>query len=466
MTMPVTLVEAAAALASGSLTSVDLTTAALETIDRRDAELGAFVTVTAEPALAAARAADRAFDAGVVRGPLQGIPLAVKDNIATRDAPTTANSRVLAPGWGGGADATSVARLRAAGAVLVGKATTSEFACGLPDPALGFPIPRNPWDPRLTPSGSSAGTAIAVATGMALGGLGTDTAGSVRAPAAATGITGLKPTYGLVPTHGVVPLAPSLDTVGPMARSSRDCALLLQALAGPDRTDLRGAAVPHDGPVLDGDLTGLRVGLPRRGWLDDPAVSTEVAAALATVVDELAAAGADLVEVTVPLRSEAWHANNLIWLHEAFALHRADLATRWSDYGASTRETLARGAFVSEGDYARATVVRELFRRAAAVVFEEVDVLLTPYFVAPLPRWDEEDMGGLFSGTGFSGQWNLAGLPAMSLPCGVGVDGLPLSCQLVGRGFDEATLLRVADAYQRRTGWHRRVPPAGASTRH
>jgi aspartyl-tRNA(Asn)/glutamyl-tRNA(Gln) amidotransferase subunit A len=460
-TSPLTIQEAAAALADGTLTSVELTSAKLKLIEDKDGDLGAFVTVCEETAMAAAEAADRDFDRGVVRHPLQGIPLAVKDIIATKDAPTTANSRVLDPAWGQGVDAPVVARLRETGAVLIGKSTTSEFACGLPDPTKGFPIPRNPWNLEHTASGSSAGTGIAVGAGLVLGGLGTDTGGSVRAPAAASGLTGLKVTFGRVPKNGVVPLGYSLDSVGPMARSAYDCALMLEVMAGYDAGDPCAStmAVPAYTEALDGDVTGLRIGVPRGYWLDNPAIVDEVRDAVVAGLDELAAAGAVLVDVELPYAAEAGHANNVTWVAEGFAYHRNDLVSRWSDYGASTRDVLGRGAFFSGADYTQAQRVRALFRAESARVFADVDVLLTPYTPGLTPRADEMDMGSLFTGVGFSGQWNLTGQPAVTVPCGMGSNGLPLSLQIVGRPFGEATVLKVADAYQRRTDWHLQVPP-------
>lgn len=456
-----TISDAAARLRDGSVSAVQLTTAALDRVADRDAELGAFVVVLHERALAAAAAADRDFAAGVDRGPLQGVPLAVKDIISTKDAPTTANSRVLDPSWGGGVDAPVVARLRRSGAVIIGKSTTSEFACGLPDPTKGFPIPRNPWNLDHTASGSSSGTGIAVSTGMVLGGLGTDTGGSVRGPAAATGHTGLKVTFGRVPKSGVVPLAYTLDSVGPMARSALDCALILQTIAGYDPGDPDAATkpVPRYAELLDGDVRGLRIGVPREYFFDSPGLAAEVRDAVLTALGELQGAGAVLVDVVVPWAAQAQDANNVTWVGEAFAYHRNNLVHRWSDYGASTRDVLARGAFYTAADYTQAQRVRTVFCAAVAAVFRDVDVLVTPTFAELVPRSARTDMDTVFTGVGFMGQWNFSGQPAVSVPCGVDGAGLPIGMQIVGAPFDEATVLRVADAYQRNTDWHLRVPP-------
>jgi len=462
---PLTITDAAAGLRAGTVTAVELATESLRRIAATNDELGAFVTWMEEPALAAAAQADADFASGIDRHPLQGIPLAVKDIISTRDAPTTANSRILDPSWGGGVDAPVVARLREVGGVVVGKSTTSEFAAGLPDPTKGFPIPRNPWNTDHSASGSSSGTGIAVAAGLVLGGLGTDTGGSVRGPASANGTTGLKVTFGRVPKNGVVPLGYTLDSVGPLARSALDCALMLEVMAGfdagdPDAIDV---PVPTYSAALDGDVGGLRIGLPMPYFFDDPGPSPETRAAVLAVADALAGEGAVLVETEIPYAAAANDANTLTWMAEGYAYHRNDLVARWETYGASFRDTLGRAAFLDGPDYVQAQRVRRAFRAGLAAVFETVDVLLMPVSSTPSPRADEMDMMGfLWSHPGYTSQWNLAGVPGAAAPCGFGTTGLPLSFQVVGPAFSEATVLKVVDAYQRTTDWHLRVPPVGA----
>ncbi|WP_067452025.1 amidase [Actinomadura macra] len=471
--LPLTIEDAAAALRSGAVTSTALTRTVLDRIVRFDGGLGAYVTVCEAEALAAAAEADADFARGRDRSPLQGIPLVVKDIIATRDAPTRANSEVLDPGWGDGVDAPAVARLRAAGSVLLGKSTTNEFACGLPaepthgepahDDATRFPFPRNPWNPEHTPMGSSSGTAIAVSAGLALGGLGTDTGGSVRGPAGANGHTGLKVTFGRVPKSGVVPCAFSLDTVGPMARSAYDCALILDVIAGHDPGDRYSSAVPVDRyaeGARGGGVDGLRVGVPTRYFLDSPLLDGEVHCGVLGAADELARAGATLTDVVVPHAQEANDANNITFLSEAFAYHRKNLVGRWDEYGRSTRELLARAAFFTGADYVQAQRVRTLFRQVLAEVFAQVDVLLTPVALTAAAPIASADMTAALVRPGFHGLWNAAGLPAVAVPCGFTAAGLPLSFQVVGRPFGESTVLRVADTYQRHTDWHLRVPPA------
>jgi aspartyl-tRNA(Asn)/glutamyl-tRNA(Gln) amidotransferase subunit A len=459
--LPTTIREAAADLRAGRHTAVGLTAALLERTKSLNPTLGAFVTVTAEHALEAAAAADRDFAAGVDRGPLQGIPLAVKDIIATRDAPTTANSRVLDPAWGAGVDAPVVERLREAGSVIIGKATTSEFACGLPDPDKGFAVPRNPWNIEHSAGGSSSGTGVAIAAGLVLGGLGTDTGGSVRFPAALNGHTGLKVTFGRVPKNGVVPLAYTLDSVGPMARSAEDCALLLEAIAGHHEGDRYcvDIGVPRYSTLLTGNVDGIRIGAPMPYFFDDEGLDDEVRAAVLAAIDVLGDAGAAIEETVVPHAREAKVANTITMGAEAFAYHRDDLATRWSDYGRHTRMTLGRAALFSAADYAQAQRFRSYFMREVAELFESYDVLVTPAWPSPARRIDAMASEDMVVGPSFSGPWNLAGLPAAAVPCGFSTDGLPLSMQIVAKPFAEDIVLLVADAYQRVTDWHLRTPP-------
>lgn len=458
--LPPTIKDAAAALRAGTVSSVQLTTEYLGRIASLNETLGAFVAVSGETALSAAEAADRELAHGVDHGPLHGIPLAVKDIISTSEAPTTANSRVLDPDWGGRVDAPVVARLRAAGSVILGKTTTSEFACGLPDPDKGFLIPHNPWNLAHSPAGSSSGTGIAVAAGLALGGLGTDTGGSVRGPASFNGHTGLKVTFGRVPKNGVVPLGYTLDSIGPMARSAYDCAVMLEVMAGYDPGDAHAARVPVPpySEMLTGDLQGLRIGVPIPYFFDAPDVTDEVKAAVFSALGVLETLGAGTTETVVPYAAQAKDANQITMTGEAYAYHRDNLVNRWTDYGQYTRRTLVRGAFYTAGDYAQAQRFRAFFRRAVAGLLTSYDVLIMPTSPAPAPRADEMSPEKQLRSASFTSPWNLAGLPAAAVPCGFSADGLPLSMQVVGRPFAEGTVLKVADAYQRKTDWHLQVP--------
>ncbi|MBF0688392.1 MAG: amidase [Cellulomonas sp.] len=458
-----TIHDAAAALRDGTLTSVALTQEILDRTAAQNDALGAYVEVTADQALEQAAAADAALAAGRDTGPLQGIPLAIKDIIAMKGAPTTANSHVLDPQWGAGTDAPVVARLRDAGAVFVGKSTTSEFALGLPDDTKRFRIPRNPWDLTRTPAGSSSGTGIAVAAGLALGGLGTDTGGSVRSPASVNGHTGLKVTYGRVPKSGVVPLGYSLDSVGPMARSAWDCAAMLEVMAGHDPSDPNASTAPVDAytAALDGDVAGLRIGVPTEYFLDHDLLDPEVRAAVLAGVDLLVGMGARARDVVVPDAAAAKDATHLVLVAEAYAYHRHDLVHRWEDYGRFTRTSLARGALLSAADLAQASRFRQHFARNVARLLEDHDVLITPTAPTPAQVAAEMDVSQRLRQPAYTGQWNLTGLPAVAVPAGFSSTGLPLSLQVVGKPFAEATVLKVADALQRVTDHHLQAPRVG-----
>jgi aspartyl-tRNA(Asn)/glutamyl-tRNA(Gln) amidotransferase subunit A len=459
--VPLTIKDAAAALRSGTTTSADLTAALLERIERLNPSLGAFIVVTGDSALAAARQADAELRQGVDKGPLHGIPLGVKDIIATRDAPTTANSHILDPEWGAGWDAPVVERLRATGAVILGKTVTSEFACGAPDPDNGFPMPKNPWNLEHSAAGSSAGTGIAVAAGLALGGLGTDTGGSVRGPAAVNGHTGLKVTFGRVPKFGCVPLGYSLDSIGPMARTAWDCAALLRVMAGYDARDPTAADMPVADytAALVGDIRGLRVGVPLPYFFDASELDAEVKAAVLLGIEALKQLGAVVREIALPHAEVAKTANNLILAADGLAYHHNDLGARWQSYGRYTRTVIARGAMYTAADYVQAQRFRSYFKKVVADRMADLDVLVTPTMTTPAEKSADIDMSKRMLGVSFTGIWNLVGLPALAVPCGFSSSGLPLSMQIIGKPFDEATVLRVGDAYQRTVDWQLRVPP-------
>ena len=462
MTTPTTIREAAAALRARQVSSVELTRDALDRIARLDERVGAFLLVTGDAAMSMAQQADADFAAGIDRGPLQGIPFALKDILATKDAPTTANSLVLDRAWADGYDAVVSERIRATGAALMGKLVLSEFALGPPDPTKGFPIPRNPWDLERTPGGSSSGTGIAVSTGMILGGLGTDTGGSVRIPAAVNGHSGLKVTYGRVPKWGCVPLGYSLDSIGPMARSAYDCALILQVIAGFDPRDSTAAVAPTDDYIatIEDGVRGMRVGVPTEYFFDHPALDPEMKAATEVVLDVLRDQGAEIVEVRLPHAAEAKEANTLTMVTEAFAYHRMDMATaKWVDYGTGTRMIIARAAFYTAADYVQAQRFRSYFAKEAAKVMAGVDVLITPSVVEPAQIVANMDMAKRLTAPSYSGPFNLLGYPALAMPSGFTKSGLPLSAQVVGAPFAEATVLRVGHAYQQATAWHLAVPP-------
>lgn len=460
MTLPQTIQAAAAALRAGEVTSVELTEAALAKIHELNDTVGAFIAVTDEIALTAAKQADADLAAGKDSGPLQGIPFALKDILATKDAPTTANSLVLDPKWGEGYDSVTSERVRAAGAALTGKLVLSEFALGMPDPEKPFPIPRNPWALDRTPGGSSSGTGIAVSTGMVLGGIGTDTGGSVRCPAAYCGHTGLKVSYGRVPKWGCAPLGYSLDSIGPMARSAWDCAAILNVIAGYDARDMTAATAPTEDYLanIEGGVKGLKVGVPTEYFFDHPLLNAEQKASSEAVVAALKDLGAEIIEVNLPKSDLAKEANTLTMITEAFSYHRMDMGSRWTDYGRGVRNMIARGALYSGTDYVQAQRFRSWYAKQAAQVMATVDVLVTPTIVEPAQLTAEMDMSKRMLQPSYSGPFNLLGYPGLAIPSGFSSEGLPLSTQIVGAPFAEALALRVGHAYQQVTDFHLQVP--------
>ena len=466
MPSPRTIESAAAALRSGEVTSVELTGEALERIGALDARLGAFIAVNEAGAMQQAEQADADLAAGVDRGPLQGIPFGIKDILATHDQPTTANSLILDPAWGEGYDAVVTERVRASGAVIMGKLVLSEFALGTPDEEKPFPIPRNPWRLDRTPGGSSSGTGIAVSTGMVLAGLGTDTGGSVRFPAAYCGHTGLKVTYGRVPKWGCVPLGYTLDSIGPMARSAHDCGAVLNVIAGHDPRDPTASAEPTEDYLdgVDAGVAGLRIGVPRAYFFDHEDLDPEIGAATEAVIDALAGLGAEVVEVELPHSDIAKDANTLTMLSEAFAYHKMDMASeRWTEYGKGARIMIGRAALYSAADYIQAQRFRSWYAKQAARVMGSVDALVVPMTPEPAPEYPPPDMNRRLTMPSYAGPFNILGYPAIALPAGFSSElVLPLSAQIVGAPFAEALLVRMGHAYQQLTHWHLQVPPADA----
>ncbi len=462
--LPSTIVEAGEWLRSGRLSSLELTQAQLDNADAAQDTLAAFITIAHDSALAAARQADQERASGIDRGPLHGIPIGVKDIIATVDAPTTANSRVMDPAWGDGHDATVMTKLRAAGAIMLGKLGLNEYAIGFPDPDTGFRIPKNPWDLERFPGGSSSGTGAAVAGGLILGGLGTDTGGSIRGPSSFCGITGIKATFGLVSKEGCVPLGYSLDNIGPMTHTVRDCALMLQAMAGFDPADPCSVNRPVANMLagLDGNLTGVRIGVPREYFFDVPELDPEVRQAVLDAIDGMAVEGATLVDISIPHAAIARHAQRVIMFGEAYAYHEPDLQAHPELYGKYTRQNIRQGAFFSAADYVQAQRVRSIIKAETIQALSEVDVLVTPTMLSTAPTFAGYDFESMMKQPTFTGIWNLTGSPAISICCGFSKAGLPIGMQLVGKAFDEPTMFKVGDAYQAITDWHLAVPQPGA----
>jgi len=462
-----TITEAAAALRSGEVTSAELVRNAISVADRCDGEVGSFIVRYQQSSVAAAEAADAALAAGEEIGPLHGIPIGIKDIISTSEGTSTAQSLVLDPQWGiDRGDAVVVSRLRAAGAVIMGKLTTMEFACGMPDFDRPFPIPRNPWGLDYWAGGSSSGSGSSVSTGMVMGALGTDTAGSIRIPAAFCGVTGVMPTFGLVPKSGCVPLGYSLDHIGPLTRSARDAATLLGVLAGYDSSDACCVDVPIPDYLagLTGDLSGLRIGVQRLDDFGGDRADPALADAFAAAVDTLTGLGATVVAVTLPYYPEMMAANLVVMASEAAAYHMPDLKTRWHDYAPGTRGLLSMAMSISGADYVQAQRARRVAQKALAETFAGLDAIVTPTTAGTAMQFSE--LEALLAEGGFSSiytqYWDCTGNPATSVPMGFGTNGLPMALQVAAKPFDEATMLKIADAYQSKTDWHLRIPPIAA----
>jgi len=459
--------------------------ACLERITSAEPSIGAFITVTAERALDRARALDATRAKGGPLGPLHGVPVALKDNICTAGVPTTAASKILR-GFIPPYDAHVVQRLEAAGAVIVGKTNLDEFAMGSSTENSSLGPSKNPWDVTRTPGGSSGGSAAAVAAGMVPVALGSDTGGSIRQPAALCGVVGLKPTYGRVSRYGLIAFASSLDQIGPFAHTAEDAAVMFQVIAGHDPRDSTSSteAIPDVVAALTGDVKGVRVGVPRAflGEGVDDAISSAFAASL----DVLKARGAVLVDIELPhagygipvyyLIATAEASSNLARYDGVRYGHRAALAagdglqemyerTRDEGFGAEVKRRIMLGTYVLSAGYydayyLKAQQVRTLLRRDYQQAFERADLIATPTTPTPAFTLGEKtsDPIQMYLNDIFTVSANLTGLPAISVPCGFSGDGLPIGVQLTGRMFDEASLLRAADAYQRDTAFHTRVP--------
>ncbi|MCH8001375.1 MAG: Asp-tRNA(Asn)/Glu-tRNA(Gln) amidotransferase subunit GatA [Proteobacteria bacterium] len=454
------IAELAPRIAAGEVSPLALTEAALARIEAQDGALNAFMTVTADAALEAARAAEAEIAAGRHRGPLHGVPLAVKDLFATKGVRTTGGSKLLGD-WVPDHDAAAVERLKRAGAVLLGKTAMHELAYGTTSDNAHYGPVRNPWDAACHPGGSSGGSAAAVAAGLAFGALGSDTGCSIRQPAACCGIVGLKPTFGRVSKFGALPLSWSMDHVGPMTRSVADAALMLQVLAGPDPRDPNCVerAVPDYGFGLNGGIEGKRIALARGFFFAD--CDPEVATAVAAAAQTLGGLGAVVEEVELPEMEAAYLVGGMIIACEAAAYHAKSLRERPEAFSEELRASLELGGFYSAVDYLQAQRARRRITEAVLGAVQPFDAVLTP--TSPVPATPIDDTprhhGALRHRNTIP--FNLTGLPAVSIPCGFTEAGLPIGLQIVGKAFDEAGILEIARAYERATDWRARRP-AGA----
>jgi aspartyl-tRNA(Asn)/glutamyl-tRNA(Gln) amidotransferase subunit A len=443
-----TIAEIGSRLRAGTLSAVGLAEQALAQIADRDGDIHAFVAVTAARALADAARADRELAAGLDRGPLHGVPYALKDMIDVAGLPTTAQSHLLRDTMAE-MDSTLVVRLSAAGAVLLGKLATYEFATVGPDYGLPFPPARNPRNLAHIPGGSSSGAAAAVAAGFVRLAIGTDTGGSIRSPACYCGVVGLKPTFGLVSRHGVLPLSSSLDHVGPLAASVAEAAVALDAIAGFDPADPASLAAQPPGAAagLGLGVAGLRIGYAR--GFHAAVAEPEIADALEAAAVAFAQMGAAVEEVALPDPALFEECGTVILQAEAFALHRHRLATRGAEYGRRAYQSLLGGAAITAADLTRAQQTRrqltEMIRRE---VFGRFDALLVANTLTTAPPFAAFD--------GLEPRWtpmrtfafNITGLPALAVPIGNARNGLPMGMQIVGKPFAEAMICRIGAAYE------------------
>jgi aspartyl-tRNA(Asn)/glutamyl-tRNA(Gln) amidotransferase subunit A len=449
----VTIREAANALREKTVSPVELTTAAIARIDRLNGKLCAFITVTAEYALMRARQAEAELAAGRDRGPLHGIPIAVKDLFAMRGVRTTSGSKIfenLVPDF----NSTVVERLEAAGAVILGKLNMHELAYGVTSTNPHFGAVRNPWDNERSPGGSSGGSGAAVATNIVYGAMGSDTGGSIRIPAAFCGTVGLKPTYGRVSRYGALPLGYSLDHMGPLTRCVRDAALFLNVLAGRDRRDETSSRrpvvdfVPEDGC----SMRGVRIGFPENFYFErlDPEVESAVRGAIARAES----LGAEIKPVVVPDISALNAVGQVILLSEASAVMEPYMESRAS-FGADVLTRLDQGRLIPATDYINAQRIRRKLRAEFDKLWDEVDCILTPTTPNTAPAIGENtirlggrDEDARLATTRLVRGINVLGIPALSIPCGLSAANMPVGLQILGQPFDEATILRVGAAME------------------
>ena len=461
-----TLQEIGRRIESRGLSPVDLTEQILDRIAAADRHLKSYATVMRDEALAAARAAEQDIRGGRYRGPLHGVPVAVKDLCYTKGVRTMGGTTVL-ENFIPDADATVVSRLRDAGAVVLGKLNLSEGATAGYNPARDVPI--NPWNPDRWPGISSSGSGVAIAAGLCYAAIGTDTGGSIRFPASANGVVGLKPTYGRVSRFGVLAMADSLDHVGPMARSVADVAIMFDAIAGRDPKDATSldAQAPHTFKALTGDIRGVRIGIDRDYALKG--IDSGQAAAIDAALQVLSDLGATMVDIRMPNLSglEMW---STICVSEIASAHAATYPSRASEYGPYMREFLAAGSLVTPQQLTAARNRREEFTAGFTAVLESVDAIASPsggdpawpithaIQVGSLPDYHKAWSAAAPRSFEFTMPMNLAGVPAICVPCGFSADSLPYSIQFTGRRLGESMLCRIAHAYEQATDWHVRHP--------
>jgi aspartyl-tRNA(Asn)/glutamyl-tRNA(Gln) amidotransferase subunit A len=455
-----TIAEASALFESKKLSPVELTKACIAKTEALDSKLMSYIKFTPEAALESAKLAEAAIMSGKRVSPLQGIPIGLKDIYDTAGVATTGHSRLMqqrVPAE----DATTVAKLKQAGAVITGKLGTWEFAIGGPSFDLFHPVARNPWNTECQTGGSSSGSGAAIAAGLVLGAMGSDTGGSIRSPSALCGIAGIKPTYGLVSRKGVLPLSQSLDHAGPMAWTARDCAMMLQVLAGHDPGDPASASepVPDYTAALGKPVKGLKIGVIRHFYEKDHIATDSVKAAVENSLAVFRDMGCIVSEVTLPPLIEFAAVNMVIMSCEAYSIHEKHLIETPELYGEICRDRIMLGSLVSGSDYVNAQKRRRELCAEVAAAMAGVDVLVTassPFpaqKLADVPKWLMYDKPSITS------PFNVTGLPALATCAGFDAAGMPLSIQIVGKPFADVTVLAVGDAYEAATTWRSQRPP-------
>jgi aspartyl-tRNA(Asn)/glutamyl-tRNA(Gln) amidotransferase subunit A len=434
---------------------VEVTEQLLKRIELLNPKLNAFVTLTAELAMAEARQAEKDIMNGEYKGPLHGIPIVHKDLYYTKNIRTTASSKILkdfVPDY----DATTVAKLHEAGTILLGKVQTHEFASGATTQSPHFGPCKNPWNLDRVPGGSSGGSGAAVAAGLAYMGTGSDTGGSIRIPAACCGIVGMKPTYGRVSRYGIFPMAWSLDHAGPLTRSVKDAALCLEAMAGFDPKDESTVDIPVPRYIdsLLPTLKGIKIGIPTSYYYED--LEPEVEAALHAAIATFKELGAEIIDVSLPKIEYAASALSAVLLGEITAIHEQWMDTRIEDYGPDVRLMLERGRSLPASTYLQGQRARHLIVQDFLNAFSEVDVLLTPATPLTAPR--PNDFEGGMRLAKLTAPTNLTGLPSLSMPCGFSSEGLPINLQIIGKPFDDSGVLATGYVYEQNTPWHSRHP--------
>lgn len=454
-----TIAQASQLIQKRELSPVDLIDSCLKRIKRIDGQINSFIHVLEDSARIQALLAEKEIASGHYKGLLHGIPIGLKDVYETADIPTTCHSKIMIKHIPK-ADAHSVMRLKRAGAIIIGKLATHEFAFGGPSFDLPWPPARNPWDITRFTGGSSSGTGASVAAGLVLGGTASDTGGSIRTPAAYCGVTGIKPTFGLISRKGVLPLSYSLDHAGLMAWTAEDCAILLQSMAGFDPED--PVSINHPIPdyhsSLTGDIKGLRIGFLRHFYTTGIEANVLTCNAIDTAARQFEELGCSIKEIHLSPLNEWATCGTIIMMAEAYAIHETNLRTRFMDYGEVFRDRMALAGLITSADYIQAIRRRRELIDEFETIMTDFDVILTAVVRNEAPKIELVGKFSIFEKPLLTMPFNVTGSPAVSVCCGYTEAGLPLAMQIIGKRFNDAKVLRVADAYEKSTPWRQRRP--------